>query len=85
LSERRLTELKRGQLRWNGRSSGWELFIPSAAFKNANSSYFGSKPFQLLLPDLGGLYEAIDAYVRRHRPRLLRQASDPGTFFVKTV
>lgn len=85
LSERRLTELKRGQLRWNNRSSVWELFIPSAAFKNANSSYFGSKPFQLVLPDLGGLYEAIDAYIRRHRPRLLRQASDPRTFFVKTV
>ena len=85
LSERRLTELKRGQLRWNNRSSGWELFIPSAAFKNANSSYFGNKPFQLVLPDLGGLNEAMDAYVRRGRPRLLQGAPDPATFFVKTV
>lgn len=85
LSERRLTDLRRGQLRWNNRSSGWELFIPSAAFKNANSSYFGSRPFQLMLPDFGGLYDAIEAYARRHRSRLLRHASDPGTFFVKTV
>lgn len=85
LSERRLTELKRGQLRWNSRSLGWELFIPSAAFKNANSSYFGNRPFQLVLPDLGGLNEAIDTYVRLHRPRLLRGMSDPETFFVKTV
>lgn len=59
--------------------------IPSAAFKNTNSSYFGNKPFHLILPDLGGLYEAIDAYIRCHRPRLLRGATDPGTFFVKTV
>lgn len=85
LSDRRLMELRRGQLRWNDRDHGWEVFIPSIAFKNAHSSYFGNKPFQLRLPDLGGLYEFIDAYVSRHRARLLRGAEDPQTFFVKTV
>jgi hypothetical protein len=37
------------------------------------------------LPDLGGLYNAIGAYLDRHRQRLLKGAVDPGTFFVKTV
>ncbi|MER9657501.1 hypothetical protein NKJ26_29270 [Mesorhizobium sp. M0152] len=45
----------------------------------------GSKPFRLVLPDLGGLYEHIDAYSDRHRRVLLGSAEDPGTFFIKTV
>lgn len=49
-SERQLADMKRGELRWSDRDKGWEVLIPSVAFKNANSSYFGSKPFRLVLP-----------------------------------
>lgn len=84
-SERQLNDLKRGELRWSDRDNGWEVFIPSIAFKNANSSYFGSKPFRLILPDLGRLYAYIEGYIDRHRRILLAGADDPGTFFVKTV
>jgi len=84
-SERNLEDMKCGELRWSARDQGWEILIPSVAFKNANSSFFGQKPFRLVLPDMAGLYEMIDAYVDRHRARLLASADDPGTFFVKTV
>lgn len=84
-SERQLADMKRGEIRWSERDKGWEVLIPSVAFKNANSSYFGSKPFRLILPDLGGLYDHIEAYIDRHRRALLGGAEDPGTFFVKTV
>lgn len=84
-SERKLEDAKRGELRWNSRDLGWEILIPSVAFKNANSSFFGSKPFRLILPDLGRLYEMIDAWIDRHRARLIGPAADPGTFFVKTA
>lgn len=84
-SERQLADMKRGEIRWSERDKGWEVLIPSVAFKNANSSYFGSKPFRLILPDLGGLYQKIDAYIDRHRRILLTGVDDPGTFFVKTV
>lgn len=84
-SERRLADGKRGELRWSPREQGWEILIPSVAFKNANSSFFGSKPFRLILPNLGGLYGMLDAYIDRHRDRLIGPATDPGTFFVKTA
>jgi hypothetical protein len=84
-SERKLEDLKRGELRWNSRDQGWEILIPSVAFKNANSSFFGSKPFRLILPDLGRLYELIEAWIERHRARLIGEAADPRTFFVKTA
>jgi hypothetical protein len=84
-SERQLEDMKRGELRWSDRDGGWEVLIPAVAFKNANSSYFGSKPFRLVLPNLGGLYEHIETYIARHRKVLLASADDPGTFFVKTV
>ncbi|WP_029557741.1 hypothetical protein [Xanthobacter sp. 91] len=84
-TERQLEDAKRGELRWSERERGWEVFIPACAFKNATSSYFGSKPFRLVLPDLGNLYHYIDAYIDRHRKVLLRGASDPRTFFVKSV
>ncbi len=84
-SERRLEEMRRGEIRWNDRENGWEVLIPSVAFKNANSSFFGSKPFRLILPDLLDLYHYINAYIERHRKVLLGQAADPGTFFIKTV
>lgn len=83
--ERQLEMRKRGELRWSSREHGWEVLIPASAFKNANSSFFGNKPFRLILPDLGDLYVHIDAYIARHRRVLLRRAADPGTFFVKTV
>lgn len=84
-SERQLEDLKRGELRWSDRDGGWEVLIPSVAFKNATSSYFGSKPFRLVLPNLGGLYDHIETYIVRHRRVLMAGAKDPGTFFVKTV
>ena len=84
-SERQLETLKRGELRWSSRDHGWEVVVPAVAFKNAHSSFFGGKPFKLLLPDLGNLYDHIDAYLERHRRALLNHADDPGTFFVKTV
>lgn len=84
-TERQLETRKRGELRWSERDNGWEVLIPASAFKNANSSFFGNKPFRLILPDLGGLYGHINAYLARHRAALLNGASDPGTFFVKTV
>ncbi len=84
-TERQLEAQKRGELRWNEREKGWEVLIPAVAFKNSGSSFFGNKPFRLMLPNLGGLYEHIDAYVRKHRSILLNGSPDPGTFFVKTV
>lgn len=84
-SERYLEDMKCGELRWSAKEHGWEILIPSVAFKNSTSSFFGQKPFRLILPDLAGLYEMIEAYLDRHRTRLLGHATDPGTFFVKTV
>lgn len=83
--ERQLEARCVGEMRWNTKECGWEVLIPSAAFKNSNSSFFGGRPFRLVLPDLGGLYEHIDAYVSEHRALLLAGAIDPGTFFVKTM
>lgn len=84
-AERRLEDMKRGELRWSTRDQGWEILIPSVAFKNANSSFFGAKPFRLILPDLGRLYEVIESWIERHRACLIGSAADPGTFFVKTA
>lgn len=83
--ERQLEDAKVGELRWSERDQGWEVFIPAIAFKNAHQSYFGDKPFRLVLPDIGDLYRYLEAYVDRHRARLLGSGSDPGTFFVKTA
>ncbi len=84
-SERRLEDMKCGELRWSDREHGWEVLIPSVAFKNSGSSFFGQKPFRLILPDLLDLYKYLEAYIDRHRGVLLGSAQDPGTFFVKTV
>jgi hypothetical protein len=84
-TQRQLEKLGRGELRWNVREEGWEVLIPSNAFKNSNSSFFGHQPFRLLLPDLDGLYAHIEDFIDDHRSRLLNGAPDPGTFFVKTV
>lgn len=84
-TDRWLEEHRRGELRWNERESGWEAYIPSAAFKNVHSSFFGNRPFRLELPDLSDLYLHVEAYIDRHRAVLLGQAPDPGTFFVTSV
>lgn len=84
-SERRLEDMKCGELRWSDREGGWEVLIPSVAFKNSGSSFFGQKPFRLILPDLLDLYKYLEAYIDRHRGVLLGAAKDPGTLFVKTV
>ena len=81
--ERLLTTLRRGELRWKESEQGWEVFVPAVAFKNAGSTYFGCKPFRLCLRDFGGLSSTIESYIDRHRKVLLRNATDPGTFFVK--
>jgi integrase len=84
-SERRLEDMKCGELRWSDRDGGWEVLIPSVAFKNSGSSFFGQKPFRLILPDLLDLYKYLEAYIDKHRGVLLGSAKDPGTLFVKTV
>lgn len=84
-TERQLETLRRGELRWNDRAGGWEVLIPAAAFKNAESSFFSGRPFRLLLPDLGDLYPQLATYIRTHRAALLGSADDPGTLFVKTA
>jgi len=84
-SERRLEDMKCGELRWSDRDNGWEVLIPSVAFKNSGFSFFGQKPFRLILPDLLDLYKYLDAYIDRHRGVLLGGAKDPQTLFVKTV
>ncbi|MEY9584275.1 hypothetical protein [Sinorhizobium fredii] len=84
-SERRLEDMRRGEIRWSDRDRGWEVLVPANAFKNANSSFFGSKPFRLILPDLLDLYNYLNAYIERHRGVLLAGTEDPGTLFVKTV
>ncbi len=84
-SERRLEDLKRGEMRWSDRDSAWEVFIPAIAFKNADSSFFSGKPFRLLLPDLCGLYGHINRYLDGGRGLLLSGAADPETFFVKSA
>lgn len=84
-SDRRLEDLKRGELRWCERDNGWEVFIPAIAFKNADSSFFSGKPFRLVLPDLCGLYGYIDRYLDDGRELLLGGARDPETLFVKTA
>lgn len=83
--ERVLEADRRGELRWSEREHAWEVLIPATAFKNSRSSYFAKKPFRLVLPDLGRLYEFIESYLGLHRRRLLNGADDPGTFFVKTM
>jgi len=55
------------------------------AAKLRGSSFFGQKPFRLILPDLLDLYKYLEAYIDKHRGVLLGSAKHPGIFFVKTV
>ncbi|HEY3951609.1 hypothetical protein, partial [Phenylobacterium sp.] len=80
-----LDAARRGELRWSERLAGWEVVAPPSAFKNAASSYFQGRQYQLRLPDVAGLYDEIDAYLAVHRRVLLGGVKDPGTFFVKQV
>jgi len=84
-TEKILTDLRRGELRWNDLKNAWEIFIPAIAFKNAGSSFFNKNPFRLCLPDMAGLYDNIDSYLCRHRRILLGDLTDPGNFFIKTA
>lgn len=84
-AERQLEMRKCGEMRWLEREGLWEVFIPAVAFKNAQSSFFAKRPYQLRLPDLDGLYDFIEIYVRQHRAVLLGSFPDPSTFFVKTM
>lgn len=83
--ERQLELRKCGELRWIDREGAWEVFIPAVAFKNAGSSFFAKRPFQVRLPDLDGLYGYIETYIRRDRSVLLGGLADTDTFFVKTM
>lgn len=66
-----------GEMRWGAHDQVWEILTPSATFNNAYSSFFGQKPFRLVLPDMARLYEMIDAYGERHGARLVTSAEDP--------
>lgn len=83
--DRQLREMKCGELRWNSKVNGWEVFIPFVAFKNSLSPFFAKNDFRHVLPDLQDLYPYIDSYLERHRPVLMSGADDSGTFFVKTM
>jgi len=74
-----------GELRWSKLDNGWEVYIPAIAFKNSYSAFFRKGPFRVILPRLENLYAFVDEYLVRHRTRLLRGYSDPGTFFVRTL
>ena len=39
----------------------------------------------MILPGLGRLYELLEAWIDRHRSRLIGTAADPDTLFVKTA
>jgi hypothetical protein len=83
--DRELKKLRRGELRWSDTMKGWEVYIPSEAFKNWPSTFFRNTPFRVALADVADLYFWIDAYLRKYRPILLGRHSDPGTFFVRTA
>jgi hypothetical protein len=66
-SERRLEDMKRGELRWSERDHGWEVLIPAVAFKNANSSFFGSKPSSKVASyNQTSFYEAWKLVIQRY-------------------
>jgi len=83
-SEAELIRLRRGELRWNIRENGWEVFIPYQAFKNPYSSFFARKPFRLIIPNVGNLYAAMDIYLNEDRGILIESLPDPKTFFVRS-
>ena len=56
--ERRLEELRFGELRWSERDKGWEVLIPAVAFKNAASSFLA---VGLYLPT-----QAVAEYLNKH-------------------
>jgi len=80
-----LRELRCGEMRWSEIDKGWEVFLPSLAFKNWNSRFFKHRAFRYVLPDLDGLYRWIDIYIHHHREVLLSGSRDPQTFFVRKM
>lgn len=80
-----LREMRCGEIRWSERDKGWEVFLPSLAFKNWDSHFFKHRAFRYILPDLEGLYRWMDVYINRHRSILLDGRKDPGTFFVRRM
>lgn len=82
---RELELLRRGELRWLPDSRAWQVFIPAIAIKNGHSAFFRGRPFTMTLPDIAQLYEWIDRYLTKHRPRLLNGVKDPGAFFVRAL
>ena len=82
---RELELLRRGELRWLPEPKAWQVFMPAIAIKNGHSAFFRGRPFEMTLPDIGQLYQWIDRYLTKHRPRLLNGVKDPGTFFVRTL
>jgi hypothetical protein len=80
-----LRTLRCGELRWSELDSGWEVFAPSLAFKNWDSTFFNRQAYRLLLPDVDKLYYWIDKYIHQHRAELLNGRKDPGTFFVRKM
>jgi hypothetical protein len=82
---RQLEALERGELRWNENAKTWDVFIPAVGVKNGASSFFDRGAYQLRLPNLDNLYYWLEIYIKRHRPRLLRDCPDPGTVFVRSL
>jgi len=82
---RELELLRRGELRWLPDPGIWQVFIPAIAIKNGHSAFFRGRPFTMALPNIAQLYEWIDRYLTKHRPRLLNGVKDPGTFFVRAL
>jgi hypothetical protein len=83
--DRYLKEKRRGEFRWSERDRAWEVYIPSIAFKNWNSSFFRHAPYRAILPDLENLYFYVNEYAEKHRNVLLGGYDDPDTFFVRTL
>ena len=73
----KLDDMKCGELRWTDRKEGWEVLIPSVAYKNSGSSLFGQKPFRLIPPDLLDLYRFGGLYRQTSRGPA-RQCKGPG-------
>lgn len=80
-----LQKLRCGEIRWSELDGAWEVFAPSLAFKNWDSTFFNRQAYRLLLPDVDKLYYWIDKYIHFHRVKLLQDRDDPGTFFVRKM
>ncbi|WP_158915913.1 hypothetical protein [Caulobacter sp. S45] len=80
--ERRLAELGRGELRWNKGDHTWEVFVPTSAFKNSRSTFFGGQPYRVTLPDVSNLYLYMDIYVKSARSVIMNHRPSAAEFFI---